>query len=322
MARTDAIHKQQFSRTKLLTALSLFFFATPCDVQAGAGDPVPPSLELTLSIEGSPDEFIGEIKSEDFAEAARKDWDAMSKALDKSSKEDFDKSVAEVKNLEDAADGRYKLRLHEWEDYREKHIDAVKRLEKGKISDDDVDVLKRYRELEASKNQARTELSKISKLKEFAEFSWTEWTEFWEAKKAWEKKHPGKNALAGHGNDWLMSNLVKEKVEKPTQTETKKTKSVKRRSTTKKEEAAADTDGAEIAAGIGTVLLGTQMGGHHGRSRREHGNGHSNGMKQTTSSRKTTTRSSTTKSGAASGGSGATMNTTVGAPTITFGRGF
>jgi hypothetical protein len=111
------------------------------------------------------------------------------------------------------------------------------------------------------------------------------------------------------------------RTEKPAQTETQKTKSAKKHRTKKREEEA-DIDPAtvEIGVGIATSILG----GHHGHSRREHANGHGSMNKTTTrtTTRSGTTKSSSSKSGGGGGSSGTTMNTTVGAPTISFGRGF
>ena len=332
MARANSFHPHRksprISHAGLFAFLSFFFFANPCDAQVKTSMS-DGSLGGDLFFDGFPDELIAGIKSEDFAEAAQKNWDAMSKALDKGSKEDFEKSVADAKNLDEAADSRRQLRLKEWTNYEEEHQDAVDRRENGKINDEDVDVLKRCDELRARADQAKEDRRKARQLLTLAEHTWKEWTDFWERKKAWEKEHPGKNMLAKRDKNWLTDTSKKTdaKPEKPAQSGTQKSKSAAKRDGGSKNDATIDPAAVEWSAGIAAAILGTQMGRHRDRSGRDDKKMHSGGMKETGAGQKTTAKmgsSKTVKSGTSrnSGGStGATMNTTVGAPTITFGRG-
>lgn len=337
MARANPTWKQESPRAssaRLFAFLSFLFLASPCDAQIKSMSDG--SLGGDLFFDGFPDELIEGIKSEDFAEAARKNWDAMSKALDKGSKEDFEKSVADAKNLEDAAGSRYQLRVKEWGDYEEQHQDAVDRRENGKINDDDVDVLKRYDELRTRVDQAREDRRKARQLLTLAEHTWKEWTDFWERKKAWEKEHPGKNMLAKRDKDWfkLGGDTPKKddtKPEKPAQTGSQKSKSAAKKDGGSKNDTSIDPAAVEWSAGIAAAILGTQMGRHRDRSGQDGKKMHSGGMKETSMSRQKTTGSgatvktgmgATTKSGTSrNSGGGTRMDTTVGAPTITFGRG-
>ena len=338
MARENSFHFGRespcVSRTRLFAFLSFLFLASPCDAQIKSMSDG--SLGGDLFFDGFPDELIGDIKSEDFAESARDRWNEMSKALDKGSKEDFEKSVAEIKKLEDAAKSRYELRMKEWKDYGEQHDDAVQRRENGKINDEDVDVLMRYDEFGAKAKQVSQDERKIWQLQKLADHTWKEWTDFWERKKAWEKEHPGKNMLAKRDKDWfkLGGDTPKKdetKPEKPAQTGTQKSKSAAKKDGGSKNDATIDPTAVEWSAGIAAAILGTQMGRHRDRSGRDEKKMHSGGMKETSMSRQKTTGSGATvktgsgatmKSGTSrSSGGGTRMDTTVGAPTITFGRG-
>lgn len=341
MARASASRLIQDARfgsgASLIAFLSFLFLVSPCEAQVGYdGRGSDGSLGGDMYYGGFPDDFIGGIESEDFAEFARKDWEAMSKALDKGSKEDFEKNVAEIEKLDESAESRWKLRFHDWQEYREQHADAVKRFESGKVLDEDVDVIKRYKEITARKKQALEDTNNINKLKKLAQHSWKEWTELWERKKAWEKEHPGQDMLARRGWDGKLGGEAADKTEaktdKPTHTESKKSKSAgKKRSGEPKEQTSVDPATIELGVGIAAALLGSR-----GDHRREHSmqdrgassSGRAKKAKTMTSSQKSGTGAAV-KSGPAprggttsSGSGGATMNTTVGAPTISFGRGF
>src|SRR6185312_4322403 len=181
-------------------------------------------------------------------------------------KEDFEKSVAEIKKLEDAAKSRYELRMKEWKDYGEQHDDAVQRRENGKINDEDVDVLLRYDELGARAKQASQDERKIWQLTKLADHSWKEWTEFWERKKAWEKEHPGKNMLAKRDKDGMLGgkDVTGGDIPRgrdaepvvPAEPEKKKSKSAAKKHSEPKEGTATNSAAIEYGAGIAAVLLG------------------------------------------------------------------
>jgi hypothetical protein len=348
---------------KRLALLSFLLLASPCGAQEVKLLKLDDSVGRDLLFK-FPEESIGEIWNGEYAEKAREDWNAVRKALDADSKEGFEKAVAKFKDLQESAETRCDTVDDACARYREDHQDAFKHREKGKVTDDDVDVLIQDKKFTEWQGRVLRDYKAITDLRALVEgHTWLQWEEFWAQKKAWEDRHPGQAMLAKRtpgeerffvdGNGGVHdknpekaesppanakedahadlpppalapADVIKqgagrdEKAEKPAHAEPHKTKSAKKHSRTKKEEASTDP-AVEIGIGIATSILGTQMGGHHGHSRREHGNAHSSGMKKTTSSRKTTTRNSTTKSGA--GGSGATVNTYVGAPTITFGGG-
>lgn len=323
MARTNRISAQPkkfgASRIRLIAILSFLAFANGWEARGADMDET--SINGQLDIYGYPDDLTKGVKSDDFAEFARKDWDAMSKALDKGSKEDFEKAVAEFKKLSEAADGRVQLREGELNKYGEEHADALQRKRDGKITSDDVDVLNHYRELQEKVMRAREDSYKLFRLKVITDHSWSEWSELWGYKKAWEKDNPGKSYFAHEKTELKLAVPAT-----PAQPENKKSKSSAKSKTGAKEEAAYDAAAAEAAAGIAAAVLGTQMGERRERSMRDDEKMRSSHrMKETnmgSSKTKTTAAGKTVKSGATrSGGSGTTMNTTVGAPVISFGRG-